>query len=101
MVNRIEKSINQYTTKLKTIPKETKDGLEEKLTIEWSELVEFQKIQSTAFACGALSLDEAQTLFNLYGGDVPTVDKWDKLSLAEKIVGTTIIPELAKACKIL
>lgn len=96
MPNRIEAGIARIEEKLKTVPEDKKKSLEETLKTSWDDLVEYQKLQSTAFACGKLTLEEANTLYRIYGGEVPSPEKWDKLSLAEKIVGTSTAGELAK-----
>jgi len=96
MANRIETAIARINEKLKTVPEEKRRSLTGTLKTGWDELIEYQKLQSTAFACGKLTLEEANTLFQLYGGELPSPERWDKLSLAEKIVGTSTAAELAK-----
>jgi len=96
MPNRIETAITRIEEKLKTVPEEKRRSLEEGLKTGLDELVEYQRLQSTAFACGKLGLEEANILYQLYGGEVPSPGKWDKLSLAKKIVGTSTAAELAK-----
>jgi len=96
MANRIEAAIVRIEEKLKTVPEDKKRSLEQTLKTNWDDLVEYQKLQSTAFACGKLTLEEANTLYRIYGGETPSPEKWDKLSLAEKIVGTSTAAELAK-----
>lgn len=94
--NRIEAAIARLNEKLKTIPEDKKKSLEETLKTSFLDLCEYQKLQSTAFACGKLTLEEAQTLYRIYGGEAPSPEKWDKLSLAAKVVGTSTAGELAK-----
>ncbi len=96
MANRIEAAIARIEEKLKTVPPEKRKSLEQTLKTGWEDLIEYQRLQSTAFACGKLTLEEADTLYRIYGGEVPSPEKWDKLSLAEKIVGTSTAAELAK-----
>lgn len=96
MPNRIEAAITRINEKLKTVPEDKKKSLEETLKTSWKDLVEYQRLQSTAFACGKLSLEEANTLYRIYGGEVPSPEKWDKLTLAEKVVGTSTAGELLK-----
>jgi hypothetical protein len=95
-LNRIEDAITRINEKLKTVPAEKQRSLEQTLKTSWEELVEYQRLQSTAFACGKLTLEEANTLYRIYGGEAPSPEKWDKLSLAEKIVGTSTAAELAR-----
>ncbi len=96
MANRIETAIARINEKLKTAPEEKKRSLVQTLKTGMDDLFEYQKLQSTAFACGKLTLEEANTLYQLYGGEFPSPGRWDKLSLAEKIVGTSTAVELAK-----
>jgi len=96
MANRIETAIARINEKLKTVPEEKRRSLVGTLKTGLDELFEYQKLQSTAFACGKLTLEEANTLYQLYGGELPSPERWDKLSLAEKIVGTSTAAELAK-----
>lgn len=96
MPNRIEEAIARINEKLKTVSLEKQRSLEETLKTGWEDLAEYQRLQSTAFACGKLTLDEADTLYRIYGGEVPSPEKWDRLTLAEKIVGTSTAGELAK-----
>lgn len=103
MPNRIEAGIARINEKLKTVSLEEQKKLSDTLKTEWKDLVEYQKLQSMAFACGKLSLEEAQTLYRIYGGESPSPEKWDKLSLAEKVIGTQTAEELLrmKICDIL
>ena len=96
MTNRIETAIARINEKLKTVPEEKRRSLAGTMETGWDDLCEYQKLQSTAFACGKLTLEEANTLYQLYGGELPSPERWDKLSLAEKIVGTSTAAELAK-----
>jgi len=96
MANRIEAGIARINEKLKAVPKEEQEKLSRTLKTSMDELFEYQKVQSTAFACGKLTLEEAQTLYRIYGGEMPTPEKWDKLSLAEKVIGTQTADELIK-----
>ena len=96
MANRIEAAIARIEQTLKTVPEEKKRSLEQTLKTSWEDLVEYQRLQSTAFACGKLTLEEANTLYQIYGGEVPSPEKWDKLTLAERIAGTSTAGELLK-----
>lgn len=96
MPNRIEAGIARINDKLKTVSETEQKRLSDALKTEWNDLVQYQKLQSTAFACGKLTLEEAQTLYRIYGGEVPSPEKWDKLSLAEKVIGTQTAEELIK-----
>jgi len=101
--NRIKAAIERINKKLATVSAAEKEKLSQGLKTSLPELIEYQKLQSTAFACGKLTFEEADTLYKIYGGEVPTPEKWNKLSLAEKVVGTSAAAELAKSsvCNIL
>jgi len=103
MPNRIQEAISRINEKLKTVAEAEQKKLNVSLKTDWQELVEYQKLQSTAFACAKLTLEEAQTLYRLYGGEAPSPEKWDKLSLAEKVIGTSTAKELLdmKICDVL
>lgn len=96
MANRIEAAIARINEKLKAVSPEKQKSLQKTLKTSWDDLVAYQRLQSTAFACGKLTLEEANTLYRIYGGEVPSQEKWDKLALAEKVVGTSTAAELAK-----
>lgn len=103
MPNRIEAAITRINGRLKTIPEEERAKLEKTMKTSLPDLIEYQRLQTAAYACGKLSLDEAQTLYRMYGGDLPSPEKWDKLDLATKIIGTEAAGELLKmrVCDIL
>lgn len=96
MPNRIQAGIDRINEKMKTVSEEKLASLNESLKTDWADLVEYQKLQSTAFACGKLTLEEAQLLYEIYGGEVPSPEKWDKRSLAEKVIATQTAAELLK-----
>ncbi len=96
MANRIADRIARIEEKLKTVPSKERESLSRALKTSLTDLIQYQNLQSAAFACGKLTLDEAMTLYQLYGGEVPAPDKFDKLSLAEKVVATQAAAELAK-----
>ena len=103
MANRIQAGIDRINEKMKQVSEEKLASLNEGLKTDWADLVEYQKLQSTAFACGKLTLEEAQLLYEIYGGEVPSPEKWDKRSLAEKVIGTQTAAELfkTKICDVL
>jgi len=96
MPNRIQEAISRMNEKLKTVAEAEQKKLDSSLKTDFMDLCEYQKLQSTAFACGKLTLEEAQMLYRLYGGEVPSPEKWDKLTLAEKVIGTSTASELVK-----
>lgn len=96
MANRIQESIARIEAKLKTISPDKVESLTKGLKASLYELVEYQKLQAAAFACGKLNEEEAMTLYVLYGREVPSPEKFEKLSLAEMVVATQTAGELAK-----
>lgn len=102
-MNRIQAGIDRINEKLEAIPEAKREELHKTLKTDFHDLLEYQKVQSAAFACGKLSLEEAQVLYQVYGGEVPDPEKWDKLSLGEKIIGTQTAAELIqmRICNIL
>jgi len=96
MANRIQAGIDRINERLKSVGEAEQKKLSETLKASFAELAEYQKLQSTAFACSKLTLEEAQLLYQIYGGEVPSPEKWDKRSLAEKVIGTQTAGELAK-----
>jgi hypothetical protein len=103
VANRIEAAIARIEEKLKTVSPEKQAELARTLKTDLPNLIEYQNSQAAAFACGKLTLDEANTLYRLYGGEAPSPDKFDRLSLAEKIVATQTAAELIRmrVCDIL
>lgn len=96
MANRILDRIARIDEKLKTVPPEEVEKLSQALKTSLSDLIEYQNLQAAGFACGKLTFDEATTLYRLYGGEVPSPEKFDKLSLAQKVVATQTAAELLK-----
>lgn len=96
MANRILASITRIEEKVKTLAPEKAERLSQGLKTSLDELFQYQNLQAAAFACGKLTEDEAMTLYRLYGGEFPSPEKFDKLSLAEKVVATQTAGELAK-----
>jgi len=96
MAGRINAGIYRVNEKLKEVPIEKQEEIHKTLEQSFNDLIACQELQSYGFASGILSLEEAQELYRIYGGDVPSPEKWDKLSLAEKVIGTQICAELAQ-----
>ena len=88
MTNRIQAGIDRINEKMKTVSEDKLKSLNEGLKTDFMDLCEYQKLQSTAFACGKLTLEEAQTLYQIYGGEAPSPERWDKRTLAEKVIAT-------------
>lgn len=96
MANRILDRIARIEEKLKTVAPDKVESLSRALKTDLPDLIEYQNVQAAAFACGKLTEDEAMTLYRLYGGELPLPEKFDKLSLAEKVVATQTAAELIK-----
>ncbi len=94
MANRFLAAIERYNAKAATVDPAKITKLHEGLKTPWSDLVQYQQLQSHAFASGKLSSEEAQTLYRMYGGETPSAAKWDRLSIGEKVVGTKVASEL-------
>jgi hypothetical protein len=94
MANRLTGAIKLYNARAAALDPAKRDKLNESLKTSFADLCEYQKLQSQAFAMGKLSYEEAQTLYRIYGGEVPSAAKWDKLSIGERVVGTKAASEL-------
>lgn len=97
--NRVQACIDSYNNRIKTrnVSEEEQKRLHETLKTDWKDLVEYQNLQSWGFASGLLTEEEAQQLYQFYGGESPGPEKWDKLELAEKIAVTKMADELLGA----
>ncbi len=97
--NRVQASIdaNNWRLEHRKVSQEKQQELHKSLKTDWSDLVEYQKLQAWGFASGLLSQEEAQQLFQIYGGDNPSPEAWDKRTLAEKIAATKFADELLSA----
>jgi len=58
------------------------------------ELASYQDIRAMAQADGLLTVEESQRVYEILGGEVPTVEKWMARTTAEKLVAITLIGEL-------
>ncbi len=68
--------------------------LNKTLATSYADLVEYQKLQSRAFASGLLTQEEAATIYQWVGGENPTEEKWSRLSVAQKATITELMQEL-------
>jgi hypothetical protein len=94
--NRVQAMIDStnYRLKARNVSEEDQKRLHESLKTPWKDLVEYQNLQSWGFISGLLTKGEAEMLYHIYGGDAPSPEKWDKLSLAEKVTATKMADEL-------
>jgi len=60
------------------------------------ELFQFQQWQAQGYATGKLSEEEASLLYQFLGRENPTSEKFNKLSLAEKMAITKVMHELGE-----
>jgi rubrerythrin len=97
--NRIQASIDAYNWRIKerNVSEEQQQKLHDSLKTDFMDLVEYQNLQSFGFASGLLNKEEALQLYAMYGGETPSPEKWDQLTLAEKITGTKMAEELIGA----
>lgn len=94
--NRVQASIDSanYRLEHRKVSKEAQNKLHESLKTDWKDLVQYQQLQSWAFASGKINADEAKQLYAIYGEESPSPEKWDKLTLAEKVAATRFAEEL-------
>lgn len=96
MANRIQAAIDRLEEKVKTLTPKQIDSLTKSLHTDLPDLVQYQNLQAAAFTCGKLTFDEATTLYEIYGGELPTPERFDRRSIAERVVGTQTAGELLK-----
>lgn len=94
--NRLEARIATLQARIDsgTIPGDKLTDLESSLATDTMDLVEYQNLQSQAHAAGKITFDEAQLLYKLLGGQAPSAQHWDKLSIAERVAITQMMSEL-------
>ncbi len=96
MVNRIQDRIEQIDKQIKEggIPAEKIASLNKSLKTSWKDLVEYQNLQAAAHAAGKITTEEADLVYRLMGKENPTEEKWNRLSVAEKVAITQLMAEL-------
>jgi hypothetical protein len=94
--NRVQAMIDStnWRIKARNVTEDAQKKLSESLKTPWHDLVEYQNLQAYGFASGLLNKAEAEQLYRIYGGESPSPEKWDQLTLAEKVAGTTFAEEL-------
>lgn len=60
------------------------------------EAIAYQNLQAKSHASGKLSTDSALWLYNLLGGEVPSMETFNKRGLSERIVAMEMFAHLAK-----
>jgi len=94
--NRLQERISSIQARIDggDIPQEKLDELEKNLSTSTSDLIEYQNVQALAHASGKISFEEADMVFNLLGRNAPSQEKWDRLSMAERVALTQMMAEL-------
>lgn len=96
--NRLQAAIDRVQEKVDQLPadsaKQALGGLSAKLTCTIDELVAYQDIKSQGQAAGIITLEEAQLVYDILGGEAPTVEKWNARSVAEKGCVTHLMWEI-------
>jgi hypothetical protein len=94
--NRIQAMIDStnYRIGARNVSEAEQKRLHESLKTDFKDLVEYQNLQSWGFASNLLTKDEAELLYRIYGGESPSAEKWDKLTLGEKVAATKLADEL-------
>ena len=96
MASRLLDAIQRANAKAATLPKAQLDKLNRGLKTPWKDLVQFQNLQAQAHAMGKISTEEAQVLYRIYGGESPSPEKWDRLTIGERVVGTKAAEEMIR-----
>jgi hypothetical protein len=96
MSNRIVRAIRAAQDRIDATPADKVRSLEQKLTLDFGEFCEYQRIQSEAAAAGVLSTDEAMVIYTALGGE-HYAGGWPKETLlAARVIVVQTIGELLK-----
>jgi hypothetical protein len=93
-MSKLSDAITRVNQQVKTMSKAEVAELHKGMKTSHADLMDYQKLQSHAFAMGKISYEDAQLLYRIYGGEGVSTEHWDKLSLGEKVVGTKAAAEL-------
>jgi hypothetical protein len=93
-MSKLSDAITRVNQQVKTMSKAEVAELHKGMKTSRADLMDYQKLQSHAFAMGKISYEDAQLLYRIYGGEGVSTEHWDKLSLGEKVVGTKAAAEL-------
>ena len=99
MGNRIKEAIGRYEIRISKALENGKTQAEiAKLALADSmlELATYQGAQSKAFASGRINEEEAALLYQLLGREIPTVEHFNGLRPAERIVVLQTMGELMR-----
>lgn len=94
MAGKLRATIERTNDNASRLPRAKLTKLHRGLKTGWNDLVEYQRLQSHAFAMGKISYEDAQLLYRIYGEESPSAAKWDRLSIGEKVAGTKAADEL-------
>jgi len=92
--NRLVEAVPAVQKRLDALSSEKLNHADEAATVDDEMIIMFQNKQAQAHAGGLLSFDEASYLYNLFGRELPTAERFNKQSLADRIVGMKAIAEL-------
>ena len=99
-MNRMVKRIEKMEHLIDTFPPEKIAHLEQSFdTLSNEELFQYNNWQIRAFSHQIITLEEAQTLHHIIGGDYPTVERFMERPLAERLMMTQIMEELGAIFK--
>lgn len=93
-MSNLKDAITKANEKAAGLPPEQVTGMHIRFKTTHGDLVDYQRLQSAAFAAGKISFGESKILYDIYGGDSPSPDKWEKLTIGEKLVGTQAASQL-------
>ncbi len=91
--NRIQNAIDAVQISVEQMPHHERDRMHKSFNIDFDEYCAFQNAKSHGQAMGRLTLEEAQTVYNVLGSGPRD---FNSRSQADKIVVTKMIAELMK-----
>jgi len=87
----IQKSIDTVAKRLGKLPDEIKQRLEKTAQLDdMMEAIAYQNLQARSHAAGHLRTNDALWLYHLLGGEMPSVETFNKHGLAERIVAMEV-----------
>jgi len=93
--NRVANAIRRTGQRIEGLSDDRRKQMEDMaMKVTLHELVVFQDVKSMGQAMGRITVDEATTVYEILGGEAPSVEHWLSRSLAERIVATTLMGEL-------
>jgi hypothetical protein len=96
--NRITAKVALYEERIKekALPEAEIKKLHDGMKTSFTELCEYQRLQSFAFVSGLINQTEATYLYSALGGETPSEEEWDALTLAQKTAISSFMLELIK-----